>query len=74
MDPRVLEGLAAEMLKDPKTAAEWQAALQDPKLAGDPNARYAWWFRRTPYRDDTIGLLPYYRVLKTQALKTRPWP
>lgn len=73
MDSRVLEGLAAEMLKDPKTAAEWQAALQDPKLAADASARYAWWFRRTPYRDDTVGLLPYYRVLKAPALTTRPW-
>ncbi|HEX3552106.1 MAG TPA: M14 family metallopeptidase [Thermoanaerobaculia bacterium] len=73
VDARVLEGLATEMLKDPKTAADWQAALKDDKLAGDPQARYQWWFRRTPYWDDTIDLLPYYRVMKAPKLSTRPW-
>jgi hypothetical protein len=73
IDPRVLEGLVAKMLEDPKTAAEWKAALEDPKLAGDAAARYAWWFRRTPYWDQAVGLLPYFRVMKAQALTTRPW-
>jgi hypothetical protein len=73
IDPRVLEGLAAEMLKDPKTAAEWRTALQDEKFAADTNARYQWWFRRTPYWDATVGLLPYFRVMKAPALDTRPW-
>lgn len=73
IDPGVLDGLAAEMLKDAKTAAEWQAALRDEKLAGDPNARYLWWYRRTPYWDEAAGLLPYFRVLRVPALTTRPW-
>lgn len=73
IDPRVLEGLAAEMLKDPKTAAEWQAALKDEKLAADGNARYEWWYRRTPYWDEAAGLLPYFRVLRPPTLETRPW-
>ena len=34
----------------------------------DANARYAWWFRRTPYWDETVGLLPYFRVMKAPAL------
>jgi len=72
-DPRVLEGLAADLLKDPKIVAEWRAALKDEKLAADPQARYQWWFRRTPYWDATIGLLPYFRVMKAPALSTRPW-
>jgi hypothetical protein len=74
-DTRVLEGLAAEMLKDPKVAAEWEAALKDEKLAADPDARYRWWFQRTPYWDGTIGLLPILRVMRmpTPALRTRPW-
>jgi Zinc carboxypeptidase len=63
MDARVLEGHVAEMLKDPKVAAEWQAALKDEKLAGNPFARYQWWYRRTPYRDETVGLVPVFRVL-----------
>jgi len=73
IDPRVLDGLAAEMLKDAKTAAEWQAALQDPKFASDTNARFLWWYRRTPYWDETIGLLPYFRVMRAPSLTTRPW-
>jgi len=73
MDTRVLEGQVTEMLKDPKTAADWQAALKDEKFAGDSQARYQWWFRRTPYWDDTIGLLPYYRVMTAPKLATRPW-
>ena len=73
IDSRVLEGLAAEMLKDPRTAAEWRTALQDEKFAADTNARYQWWFRRTPYWDATVGLLPYFRVMKAPALDTRPW-
>ncbi|HEV8579711.1 MAG TPA: M14 family metallopeptidase [Thermoanaerobaculia bacterium] len=73
IDPRVLEGLVAEMLKDPKIAAEWQAALQDEKLAADSNARYLWWYRRTPYWDETIGLLPYFRVMRAPELAMRPW-
>ncbi|HEY4592119.1 MAG TPA: M14 family metallopeptidase, partial [Thermoanaerobaculia bacterium] len=73
MDPRVLEGHVAEMLKDPKTAADWQAALKDEKFAADSQARYQWWFRRTPYWDDTIGLLPYYRVMTAPKLTARPW-
>jgi len=73
IDPRVLEGLAAEMLKDSKTAAEWQTALKDEKFAADANARYQWWFRRTPYWDATVGLLPYFRAMRAPTLETRPW-
>ncbi|HEV7508294.1 MAG TPA: M14 family metallopeptidase [Thermoanaerobaculia bacterium] len=73
MDTRVLEGHVAEMTKDPKIAAEWEAALKDEKFAADSQARYQWWFRRTPYVDDTIGLLPYYRVMTAPKLATQPW-
>jgi hypothetical protein len=73
-DPRVLEGLAAGLLKDPKIAADWQAALKDETFAADPQARSQWWYRRTPYWDERIGLLPYLRVMKAPAgLDTRPW-
>jgi hypothetical protein len=73
IDPRVLEGLAAEKLKDPRIAAEWTAALADAKFAADTNARYQWWFRHTPYWDERVGLLPYYRVMTAPAIETRPW-
>jgi Zinc carboxypeptidase len=73
IDLRVLERLAAEMLKDPKVASEWQEALKDPAFKADGGARYSWWYRRTPYWDETVGLLPYYRVMKAPALTTQPW-
>jgi len=73
IDPRVLEGLAAGKLKDPAVAAEWAAALKDPKFAADSNARYQWWFRHTPYWDERVGLLPYYRVMAAPKLATEPW-
>jgi hypothetical protein len=72
-DARVLEGLAIELLEDPKVAADWAAALKDEKFAADPQARYQWWFRRTPYWDARIGLLPYFRVMTAPRLTTRPW-
>ncbi|MFL6198025.1 MAG: M14 family metallopeptidase [Thermoanaerobaculia bacterium] len=72
IDSRVLEELAAEMVKDPKTADALQEAMKDEKFAKDPFARYLWWYRRTPYWDETIGLLPIYRVMQAPALKTEP--
>jgi hypothetical protein len=69
----VLEERAAELLRDPAVAAEWQRALADPKLAADPQARYLWWFRHTPYWDETVGLMPCFRLLAAPAFKTRPW-
>ena len=73
IDPRVLDGLVAERLQDPKTAAEWKAALEDEKFAADPRARYAWWYRRTPYWDETVGLLPYFRAMAVPKVETLPW-
>ncbi|HEX7185052.1 MAG TPA: M14 family metallopeptidase [Thermoanaerobaculia bacterium] len=73
IDARVLEGLAAEMLKDSRTAEAWRAALRDEKLASDPFARYLWWYRRTPYWDETVGLVPVFRVMGSPKLDTRPW-
>jgi hypothetical protein len=63
IDPSVLHRLATELLKDPQVAAEWEAALaSDPALAGDGTARYLWWYRRTPHWDETVGLMPVYRL------------
>jgi hypothetical protein len=64
IDGQELEALAREGLKDPKRAAAWEAALRDPAFARDPEARSEWWARQTPYWDETIGLLPVYRVLR----------
>jgi hypothetical protein len=73
-EPRVLEGVAEERLKDPAVAAEWRKALADSGLAADPRARAEWWYQRTPYRDEAVGLLPVFRVMTEPALpRTEPW-
>ncbi|HEX2162393.1 MAG TPA: M14 family metallopeptidase [Thermoanaerobaculia bacterium] len=65
IDPRNLEPLVRRLLaEDPALAAEWEAALQDEAFAADPNARWLWWYRRTPYWDDTVGRLPVFRALE----------
>ncbi len=58
-----LEEVAGEMLEDDAVRAQWEAALEDPDFAADWRARYDWWYRRTPYWDEQVGLLPIYRVL-----------
>ncbi len=63
IDPRVLEPLAAKMLaEDPKLAAEWKALLSDPKRAADARARHRFFYTRTPYWDESVGLLPVFRL------------
>jgi hypothetical protein len=62
----VLEKLAHEMLaRDPKLKAEY-----DQKVASDPNftnpyARLNWFYRRSPWWDERVGLIP---VGKLQSL------
>ncbi len=73
IDPRVLDEKAAELMKDPQTAAAWQEALKDEKFAADPFARYLWWHRRTPHWDEGVGLLPVFRVMSAPKLETRAW-
>jgi zinc carboxypeptidase len=71
--PQVLEGIVEEKLKDPKVAAEWQEALKDEAFAKDPAARSRWWYRRTPYWDEMLGLLPVFRLMRAPKIETRPW-
>jgi hypothetical protein len=74
ISPWVLEDTARRLLEQPEIAARWRAALAaDPKLAADPRARAHWWHRQSPYWDETIGLLPYYRVMTAPGLETEPW-
>jgi hypothetical protein len=69
-----LEHLAHAMLHDPVIAKEWATALENPEFAADRTARYLWWYRRTPYWDETVGLLPVMRVMKPPHLAAEPWP
>ena len=51
------------MLKaDPKLSAEWAAKLVDPKFAASSRERYRFFYSRTPYWDESVGLLPVYRL------------
>jgi hypothetical protein len=55
----VMERMAQEMLdKDAALRAEFQAALADPKFAASPQQRLEFFYRRSPYWDDRIGLYP----------------
>lgn len=63
IEPRVLEPLVREMLETPEHRAAWEAAVAaDPELEGDPGARWMWWYQRTPYWDDHVGLYPVLRL------------
>ena len=70
----ILEELAREMLNDESVRGEWEAALENPEFAEDGVARYLWWYRRTPYWDETVGLLPILRVTAPPKLELEPWP
>ena len=73
MDSRKLEQLVPELLRDTATREAWEAALQDENFAADPSARWAWWYHRTEYWDETVGLLPVLRVMDAPDLSTEPW-
>ncbi len=63
IDARVLDPLAEKMLNDdPKLAAEWEAKLKDPKFAANARERTRFFYVRTPYWDESVGLLPVYRL------------
>jgi hypothetical protein len=68
-----LEEQARQMLQDDELRAEWQRALEDESFAGDPRARALWWYRRTPFWDEQVGLLPIMRVLEVPSWQTEPW-
>ncbi len=70
----VMEALARRMLDaDPKLKAEFETALKDPGFADEPKRRLDFFFRRSPFWDDHIGLDPVGIVTsKDLRLSTRP--
>jgi hypothetical protein len=62
----VIAPLAERMLaSNPALKAEFERKLAaDPKFAGDPDARLAWFYERTPYYDERYLLYPLGRELK----------
>jgi hypothetical protein len=73
IDPDILEDLAREMLADPAVAASWQQALADERFAADRGARYLWWYRRTPFWDEQVGLMPVFRVMTVPEMSLAAW-
>ncbi|HEV8121491.1 MAG TPA: M14 family metallopeptidase [Candidatus Polarisedimenticolia bacterium] len=78
-EPYVLEAMAQSMLeKDPALAKEFEAALADPAFASDPRRRLDFFYKRSPFWEDTVGLYPIALVtsadiaLPTQAAPGRP--
>jgi hypothetical protein len=63
-EPYVLEKLAREMMaKDPKLKQEFESKIaSDPEFAGDSDARLWFFFRRSPYWDQHVGLYPVGRL------------
>ncbi len=70
MGLETLERLAEDMLMNDATRSAWETALEDEAFAADATARYLWWYRRTPYWDEQIGLLPVFRVMKPPNFET----
>jgi hypothetical protein len=70
----LLEDLARAMIADPEVAVAWQKALEDETFAADRSARYLWWYRRTPFWDEQVGLLPAFRVVTAVPMALAPWP
>jgi hypothetical protein len=69
----LLEELAREMLAHEAIREEWEKALEDRAFAENRGARYMWWYRRTPYWDESVGLLPVMRAMTPLALELEPW-
>ncbi len=63
-----LAEMADEMLADEDVRVAWETALADEAFAADARARYLWWYRRTPYWDEEVGLLPVFRVMELPTL------
>jgi hypothetical protein len=61
---QTLEELVEQMLQNDSVRAEWEAALTDEAFAADSLARYLWWYKRTPYWDESVGLVPVFRVME----------
>ena len=69
----VLEAMAREMLqKDPGLRAEFDKALADPAFAADPRKRLGFFYDRSPYVDERIGLYPIGRLTGELPVEVEP--
>jgi hypothetical protein len=69
----VLEKLAPEMMtKDPKLKEEFESKVQsDKSFASDPSARLNFFYQRSPWWDQRIGLYPVGRLSTIEGLPLR---
>ncbi len=71
----VLESLARRMLdNDPDLREEFEKALADPDFAGDPSRRLEFFYSRSPWFDDRVGLYPVGLVTIPWDLPAEPVP
>jgi murein tripeptide amidase MpaA len=72
----VLEKMARDMMaKDPALKAAFEKAVAtDPELAASPRKRLDYFYRRSPWWDERIGLYPVFRVPEPIAVPTQPLP
>ncbi|HKY31784.1 MAG TPA: M14 family metallopeptidase [Candidatus Polarisedimenticolia bacterium] len=71
----VLESLAREMLeKDPSLRAAFEKELADPAFAGSPSRRLDFFYRRSPWWDDRMGLYPIGLLTSPADLPTEAIP
>jgi hypothetical protein len=70
----VLEKLARDMLaKDPKLKEEFERKIAtDKEFAADPQARLAFFYRRSPWWDPRMGLYPVGRLDSLDSLPLAP--
>ncbi len=69
----VLEDLARRMLTNDKALrAEFESRLMDPNFASSSRKRLDFFFRRSPWWDDRIGLYPIWRLPVRPALPAVP--
>ena len=71
----VLEKMARDMLeKDPKLRAVFDKALEDPAFAADPKKRLDFFYQRSPFVDERIGLYPVGRITGDIPAEVEPLP
>jgi len=69
-EPYVMESLARDMLeKDPKLKEEFERRLaEDKEFAASPEARLEFFYRRSPWWDDRLGLYPVGRLASLEGV------
>lgn len=61
----IMEKIASEMLaKDENLRKEFQEKLKDDKFAKSPRARLQFFYDRSPYSHERIGIYPVGRIMK----------